>query len=356
MSSTTTGTTEAADGDGLVPPGQPPPSSPLSVGLRKAFSSTSPFWIFCVLVVIVAVFGVLKPSEFLSSFDIRTIFIDASVDLVIAVGMTFVIITAGIDLSVGSILVLSGVLAAKTMSGLGGGQNAGWSTITLGLVVGLAIGLGCGLLQGFIVARLKVPAFIVTLGGFGAFLGLAQVFTGGIDARNVPLELGNTIGNGEVAHIPWLVIIAVIVAVIGGLILGTTRFGRYTYAIGSNAEGARRTGINVTWHLVKVYGLIGLLSGLAGDLSLAHFTTTTIGAHENDNLTVITAVILGGTSLFGGSGNMIGTVIGTLIPVALDAGLVIVGVQSFWQGVAVGVVLVAAVYADQLRRRSRSRR
>jgi ribose transport system permease protein len=351
MSSVTSAPDQDHEDEVLLEAG--PPTTLGSIG-RRLFSSTSPFWIFCVLILIVLVFGALKPSEFLGSFNIKTVFIDASVDLVMAVGMTFVIITAGIDLSVGSVLVLSGVLAAKTMSGLGGGLNAGWGIIIVGLIVGLAGGLACGLLQGVLVARFKIPAFIVTLGGFGAFLGLAQVFTKGVDANNVPTKLGSSIGNGSLGPIPWLVIIALAVAILGGLCLFTTRFGRYTYAIGSNAEGARRTGINVTWHLVKVYGLIGLLSGLAGDLSLAHFTTTTIGAHNDDNLTVITAVILGGTSLFGGSGNMFGTVVGTLIPVALDSGLVITGVQSFWQGVAVGVVLVAAVYADQLRRKARA--
>ncbi len=329
-------------------------------GVRgRVFSSTSPVWIFLVLLVISAVFSGVKPQQFLSSFDIRSIFINASVDLVMAVGMTFVIITAGIDLSVGSVLVLSGVVAIKTMdlmSPRGSALGAGWGVITLGLLAGMAAGLVWGFLQGVIVARAKVPPFIVTLGGFGAALGLAQVFTNGVDASDVPTRLGNSIGNGSVGPFPWMVVIAVVVALLGGLVLNTTRFGRYTFAVGSNIEGARRTGIDVNTHLIKVYALMGLLSGLAGDLSLAHFTTTTLASHNNDNLTVITAVILGGTSLFGGVGSMFGTVVGTLIPVVLDAGLVIVGVQTFWQGVAVGVVLVLAVYADQLRRRGGSRR
>ncbi len=137
--------------------------------------------------------------------------------------------------------------------------------------------------------------------------------------------------------------------------LHLTRFGRYTYAIGSNAEAARRAGISVSRHLIKVYALSGLLSGLGGVLSLAYFTTTTISGHVTDNLTAISAVVIGGTSLFGGSGTMFGTVVGVFIPVVLASGLVIVGVQSFWQQVVIGAILVIAVYFDQLRRRARSR-
>ncbi|MCU4186714.1 hypothetical protein K6U06_20285 [Acidiferrimicrobium sp. IK] len=325
----------------------------------RVFSSSSPAWIFLVLVVIVAVFSVIKPHQFLSSFDIKSIFINASVDLVMAVGMTFVIVTAGIDLSVGSVLVFSGVVAVKVMEALASGAtavSAGWGVILVGLLAGMAAGAAWGVAQGAVIAKAKVPPFIVTLGGFGAALGLSQVLTNGVDASDVPAKLGNTIGNGSLGPFPWLVIIALVVAVIGAGVLQSTRFGRYTFAIGSNAEGARRTGINVDRHLLKVYAVVGLLSGLAGDLSLAHFTTTTLASHNNDNLTVITAVILGGTSLFGGVGSMFGTVVGVLIPVVLDAGLVIVGVQTFWQGVAVGVVLVLAVYADQLRRKNNSRR
>lgn len=335
------------------------PSSPWALARRRVFSSTSPAWIFLALVVIVAVFGVLKPSAFLSTFDIRTIFINAAVALMLSVGMTYVIITAGIDLSVGSILVMSGVLAAKVMIAVGGGAaaatSAGWGPILAGVAIGLAVGLGWGAVNGLLVALLDIPPLIVTLGSFGMALGLADVLTGGSDIAGIPLKYNQTIGAGKLGPIPWLVIIAGVVTIVFGLILHYTRFGRYTYAIGSNAEATRRAGINVRWHLIKVYALAGLLSGLAGDLSLAYFNTTTISGHVTDNLTAISAVVIGGTSLFGGSGTMFGTVVGVFIPVVLAAGLVIVGVQSFWQQVMIGAILIIAVYFDQLRRRARSR-
>jgi ribose transport system permease protein len=326
---------------------------------ERVFTSTSPVWIFLALVVIVAVFGVLRPNQFLSSFDIKTIFINAAVALMLSVGMTYVIITAGIDLSVGSVLVFSGVLAAKVMIAVGGGaghaDNAGWGAILVGVAVGLIVGAGWGVLNGTLIAKLQIPPLIVTLGTFGMALGLADVITGGVDIAGIPSQFGNTIGAGKLGPIPWLVVIAAVVTIVAGFVLHLTRFGRYTYAIGSNAEAARRVGINVNLHLIKVYALAGLLSGLGGVLSLAYFTTTTISGHTTDNLTAISAVVIGGTSLFGGSGTMFGTVVGVFIPVVLASGLVIMNVQSFWQQVVIGAILIIAVYFDQLRRRARLR-
>jgi ribose transport system permease protein len=337
-------------------------SAPTTLWQRASatlFSSTSPLWIFLALVVIVAVFGVLKPNAFLSSFDIKTIFINAAVVMMLSVGMTFVIITAGIDLSVGSVLVISGVVAAKVMIAVGGGvahaTTAGWGPILAGIAVGLIVGLVWGVINGSLVALLGIPPLIVTLGTFGMALGLADVITSGVDVAGVPAQLNSTIGSGQLGPIPWLVLIAAVVTIVCGLILHLTRFGRYTYAIGSNPEAARRAGVNVNLHLVKVYALAGLLSGLGGVLSLAYFTTTTISGHTTDNLTAISAVVIGGTSLFGGSGTMFGTVVGVFIPVVLASGLVIMSVQSFWQQVVIGAILILAVYFDQLRRRARLR-
>jgi ribose transport system permease protein len=345
-------------------PSPPTPEAPRTESTwtqvrQRLFSSTSPIWIFLALLVIVAVFGIDKPHAFLSSFNIKTMFVNAAVALMLSVGMTYVIITAGIDLSVGSVLVMSGVLAAKVMISVGGGTaaaaTAGWGPILLGVAVGLAVGLGWGLVNGLLVALFDIPPLIVTLGSFGMALGLADVLTGGNDVAGIPTRFNSSIGAGTLIGIPWLVIIAAIATIIFGLILHLTRFGRYTYAVGSNAEATRRAGINVRAHLIKVYAIAGLLSGLGGDLSLAYFNTTTISGHTTDNLTAISAVVIGGTSLFGGSGTMFGTVVGVFIPVVLASGLVIVGVQSFWQQVMIGAILILAVYFDQLRRRARSR-
>jgi ribose transport system permease protein len=273
--------------------------------------------------------------------------------MVIAVGMTFVIITAGIDLSVGSVLVFSGVVSAKAMNGM---DSDGWDVIIVGVLVAVGCGLGWGILNGLLITKARVPPLIVTLGTLGMALGLAQIITDGVDIREVPAKLVTSIGVGRAFdQVPWLVVIAAVVAVVFGLVLALTRFGRHTYAIGSNDEAARRAGINVDRHLIAVYGLSGALAGLAGFMSLARFATTTLGGHATDNLQAIAAVVLGGTSLFGGIGTMLGTVVGVFIPAVLQNGFVIVGVEPFWRDVAVGAVLILAVYLDQLRRRTQYR-
>ncbi|MDT7672699.1 MAG: ribose transport system permease protein [Pseudonocardiales bacterium] len=304
--------------------------------------------IVLVLVVIVLIFAVLRPTTFLTPFNIRGIVVNTSILAVLGVGMTFVIITGGIDLSVGSVLVFSGVIADKTMAAMGG---AGWGTATVGIVVACLCGLGWGLVNGLLIARARVPPLIVTLGTLGMALGFSQIITGGIDLRDAPEVLVNTVGFGNiVGQIPTLSVIALLVVVLGGIVLHRTRFGLYTYAVGSNAEAGRRVGVRVDRHLVKVYALAGLVAGFAGILNLAFFQSTTISGQSNTNLNVIAGVVIGGTSLFGGVGSIFGTVIGLFIPSVLQNGFVILGVQSFWQQVVVGAVLIGAVFVDQARR------
>lgn len=293
-------------------------------------------------------------SEAFATVDnLRNVATNAAILLVISVGMSYVILTAGIDLSVGSVLVFSGVVSAKAMIAIGGDS---WSVIVVGLLVALGSGLGWGLINGILITKARVPPLIVTLGTLGMSLGFALIITGGVDVRDVPFRLVSTIGVGELfGEIPWLVVIAAAVALVFGVLLSATRFGQRTYAIGSNDEAARRAGINVDRHLIMVYGLAGLLAGLGGFMNLARFATTTVGGHATDNLQAIAAVVLGGTSLFGGIGSVAGTVIGVFIPAVLANGFVIAGVETFWRDVAVGAVLIFAVYLDQLRRRTQYR-
>jgi ribose transport system permease protein len=308
--------------------------------------------IFVVLLALFGVFAALRPDAFATVNNLRTIFIGASVLSVVAVGMTFVIITAGIDLSIGSVLVFSSVIAIKLMAAMG---NEGWGVTVAGIAVAMATGLVWGIVNGLLIAKARIPALIVTLGTLGAGLGLAQIITDGVNLRGVPPQLTQWLGFGRLFGVPWLVIVAMVVTVAGIVVLRYTRFGRYTYAIGSNPEAARRAGIRVERHLVKVYAMTGLLAGLAGAMSLARFSSTNIAGHAMDNLQVISAVVIGGTSLFGGIGTVFGSVVGMFIPTVLQNGFVIMRVQPFWQGVAVGVVLIAAVYFDQLKRRARAR-
>ncbi len=321
-------------------------------GLLDRLKAMQSVWILGVLVVIVAAFGLMSPTTFLSAGNLTNITQNVSIWAVLAVGMTFVIITSGIDLSVGSVLVVSSVVAAKVMEGMG---EQGWTAAVVGLVCAVITGMFWGTLNGFLVAKAKVPPLIVTLGTLSVALGIAQIITGGLDVRSAPVVLVDNIGYGRIAGIPAISLIALVVVVIGGVALHKTKFGRYTYAIGSNEVSARRVGISVDRKLIQIYALSGLLAGFAGLLSLAQYGTTTIAGQSLTNLNVIAAVVIGGTSIFGGSGSMFGSMVGLFIPATLQSGFVIIGVSPYWQTVAVGAILIAAVYVDQQRRSSASR-
>ena len=316
--------------------------------LLQKLRKTQTAQIMLVLVVITAIFSLLAPETFFTLFNLRNISINIAMFAILGIGMTFVIITAGIDLSIGSMLVFSSVIGCKAIVAAGG---QGWGSTIAGLFACLILATLLGAINGWLVAVANVPAFIVTLGSFSTVLGLAQITTGGIDLSDATDVMVDKIGFGNVyAQIPALSVIALVCVIFGGILLHKTKFGLTTYAIGSNIEGCRRVGINVNRHLVLVYALMGFCAGIAGFLSLALYQQTTIAGQSNTALTVIAGVVIGGTSLFGGYGSMFGTMIGLLIPIVLQTGFIIIGVVPFWQNVVVGVFLVAAVYVDNARR------
>jgi ribose transport system permease protein len=334
------------------------------VGRRRTIPGLSSAFIFVILAGLVIAFSIVEGTAFLSAENFVTIAEDASELLLLAVGVTFVIITAGIDLSVGSILVLSSVIAAQTMVALSGtpeqvrnyqfpNQEVG---IPVGIAAGLLVGLACGFINGLLVTKLKLTPFIATLGTLGVFLGTAQILSGGTNVPYVPTAVQTEIGTRDLlGFLPVPIAIGLVVVIVAILALHLTQFGRYTYAIGSNAEAARRVGINVDRHLLKVYTLSGFLAGLAGIIDVARFNTASVGAHTLDNLAAISAAVIGGTSLFGGIGTIVGTLVGTFIPAVLRNGFIIGGVQAFWQEVAIGIVLLLAVFIDQRRRSAEER-
>jgi ribose transport system permease protein len=321
-------------------------------------------FIALVLVVIVAVFAVWAPSgTFFTVDNLKNILLDASEILILAVGMTFLLIAAGIDLSIGSVVVFSAVAAAKVMGSVGGTSAQIEQlqyphlarALFLGIAAGVLVGAGWGLVNGVLAVKTGIPPFIATLATLGIVLGLAQVWTGGINVQSVPLQLQESYGLGELfGVVPWPVVTAVVITAVLWVLLSRTAFGLRTYAIGANPEAARRAGINVTRHLMLLYVLMGLLAGVTGVVDVARFNTASIAGHEQDALSAIAAVVIGGTSLFGGRGRISETVVGALIPAVLNNGFIIVGVQPFWQNVAVGCVLLLAVFLDQLRRKAAS--
>jgi ribose transport system permease protein len=319
-------------------------------------------WIFLLLIALIVIFAALRPTQFGSAYNLSQLTINAAILLVLSVGQTFVIISAGIDLSVGAVLVFSSVTSAQVMlalSGAPGGTygttDAGWGVVAIGTLVALLSGGAWGFVNGYLIAVARIPALIVTLGTLGMSLGGAQILTGGIDVRAIPALLVDEVGAGSIAGIPVLVAIAIVVAVVFGVVLHLTRFGLHVFAVGSNPEAARRAGVKTRRRIISIYVLSGTLAGLAAVMANARFATTTIGGHAMDNLSTISAVVLGGTSLFGGIGSIAGTVIGVFIPIVLLNGFVILGIPPFWQTVAMGAVLILAVWIDQLKRRARER-
>lgn len=315
-------------------------------------------WIFLLLVALMAVFGVLKPSEFGSTYNLSQIAINAAILLVLSLGQTYVIIAAGIDLSIGAVLVFSSVLSAQVMFHLSGAPattfgttDAGWPIILVGAITALAAGTAWGLLNGVLVGMMQIPSLIVTLGTFGMALGFSQLLTDGVDVRAMPDLLVANVGSGTIMGIPSLVLIAAVVTIVMAIVLHLTRFGVRVFAVGSSLEATRRAGVNVRAQLVAIYAISGAMAGVAAIMANARFATTTIGGHGLDNLATISAVVLGGTSLFGGIGSIAGTVVGVFIPVVLLNGFIILGIPPFWQTIATGAVLIVAVWIDQSKRR-----
>jgi ribose transport system permease protein len=319
---------------------------------------------FGALVTICVIFTIQAPGQFATADNFRQLAQNVAILTVVSVGTTFVIATAGVDLSIPSGIVLGEVFAVKALGlihirGVGtavdvaGTDSKAWY-ILVAASASLLAGFMLGFVNGFAVGYMRIPPLLATLGTLGAGLGFALLLQNGVNTATYALD---PISTGHVIpRVPNLIPIAALVVLLGIVLLKWSVFGRHTLAIGSNEEAARRVGIKVERHLLKVYVLGGLASGFAGFLSLSYFTTTSIAGHSTDNLKAITAVALGGTSLFGGVATIIGTVIGVWIPAVLQNGFVIIGVQPYWQDVVVGFVLILTVWADQLRRRRRSLR
>ncbi|WP_336626466.1 MULTISPECIES: ABC transporter permease [unclassified Microbacterium] len=335
------------------------PQRRFSPGRLLTSGSLSELTIFALLVLIVVAFSLLTPpGTFLSVQNIESIALTGSQLALIGAGVTFLLIAAGIDLSVGSMVAFSSVAAAQVMStmtaNLLGEERTLWAVlgpVLLGALVAVLVGTGWGVVNGLIVTRTKIPPFVATLATSTLILGLTQIWSGGVNVTGAPVELQTAYGMGKfLGVIPYPVLTAAIVVAVLWFVLAKTRFGLRNFAIGANPESARRAGINVDRHLIVVYGMVGLLSGIAGTIDVARYTTATISGYTGTALAAITAVVIGGTSLWGGRGRMSGTIVGAFIPATLTSGFVVMGLPPFWQNVAIGVVLLLAVWADQYRR------
>ena len=296
------------------------------------------------LLVLMMFFWILSP-HFLTVPNLLNVAQQTSINAIIAVGLTFVIITAGIDLSVGSIMAFSGVVLASI---LGTGLP-----IPLAISAGLLIGLACGSINGILIAYGKLPPFIATLGMMSVARGGALMYTNGRPISGFSNDF-RFLANGEIFSIPISIIIMVLVYLIAHFILTKTKLGRYVYAIGGNEEAAWLSGINVKFYKIIVYGICGMLSGLAAVILTARLNSAQPIAGIMYELDAIAATVIGGTSLVGGEGRVFGTLIGALIMGVLRNGLNLLGVSSFLQQTIIGSVIIIAVLVDMTLKRRKA--
>ena len=323
---------------------------------RLAWIADLRAWIF--LAMLLVFFEIWSRSVYGTSFLLnlynwQSISVFTTAPLLLALGQTFVIISAGIDLSVGFVMGLSSVVAAY-------GANIAADTYGLGLVPAMLVGIVAGVLvsvipgivNGWLIAHLRVPPFIGTLGMYGVARGAAYLIAVG---ATVPVHNSafTWVGNGKVLDgiVPFIVLLTAVVVLAMHYVLSQTRFGQHTYAVGANRNAAIRAGIDWRRHTLKLYLLSSLCAGLAGALYTGRFLAGAAQAGEPLLLDSIAAVVIGGASLFGGSGTIAGTVAGALVIAVIQYGLVFINVEPFWPFVAVGVVIIISVLVDQTQRR-----
>jgi len=297
------------------------------------------------LVIMGVLFSILSPY-FMTWENLNNILVQSAVPIIVAVGMTLVIATRGIDMSIGSILAISSIFMAWTMKhGLG---------VAEGISLGVLSGTVMGTFNGLGIAKLGISPFIVTLGTAGIFRALALIFTEARPIYGMPLGF-RILGTGQLGPVPLLIILALIVVVGGYFIIVLTRFGTNLRAVGDSQEVAYRMGVPVNRTLIAVYALSGAAAALAGIVVTARLNTAEAIAGLGIELKAIAAVVMGGTSFFGGGASVIGTLLGALIIGTLENGLTIINVPSYYQQLVIGVVFILAVMADRLLRGERDR-
>jgi ribose transport system permease protein len=344
-----------------VPQKRPGDASESGLALKRLASHTGA-WIIVVDVAMLLIFGFLSPgASYLGTSSLQNIGFDSAQIVLLAGAAAFELAAAQIDISLGAILVLSSVVGGKVIQGVGGTASQVQAgvyphlalAIVLGVIAACLTGAAFGFINGLIVARLRVTSFIATLATTGMGTGLALIITNGTDLAFQPLWLQSHFGTALAAGIP---IPALVVAVIMVILWGVMRFSRFglrTLAVGSSETSAERAGISPGRQVIAVLTLAGLLAGAASILDLARFLTTNVAGHSLDALSAVAGAVIGGCSLFGGRASVGGAVAGALLAIILQTGLVAVGLSPFYQQIAVGVVLIAAVYVDGRRRRPR---
>ena len=293
--------------------------------------------IIIALLLLMAVFGIIEPL-YLTPTNLLDIVDQTVINGLLAIGMTMVIITGGIDLSVGSTMA---VIIVSIGQFLVNGINP-----YISIVLGIGLGFILGMLNGFLITKMHLQPFIATMGMMSFYRGIAYLVTGGWPVLNIPQRFRSIMDGDFAGFFPSSVIILVIVALIGYILLKHTKFGTYLYSMGSNEEATRLSGVNVDYNKILAYSICGITTALAGMVILAKLGTGEPAAGQGYELNAIAAAAVGGTSLSGGKGSIIGTFFGAILLQALRIGLVVVGVDTFWQYIATGSIIIAAVYLD----------
>ena len=314
-----------------------------SGGLRERLSGVISQLAAAGALIVVFLFLSFASPVFLTADNLFNIGTQTAVVAVIAIGMTLVIITAGIDLSVGSVAALSGVVGVILM------VNAGLPPL-VGIAGGILVGATCGLVNGLLVSFAGLNPFIATLGMLTVARGLVFITTGAVAVFGAP-ESFRLLGQGRIGPIPIPIMVIVAVAVLGYIVLSRTKLGRYAYAMGSNPEAARLSGIPIRRYLTSVYVISGALAGLGGMIAASRVNSGQPNYGVGLELDVIAAAVIGGASLFGGQGTIVGTLIGAFLIALIRNGAVLLNVDIFYQSVIIGVVIWLAVFWDQYRRR-----
>jgi ribose transport system permease protein len=325
------------------------PTPPAETFNRRLADFVARYGIIFVLIIMVTALAILTPSlrgqqYFLTKRNLLQVALQASINAVISVGMTFVITSGGIDLSVGSMAGFAGVITAIAMRDYGVGYIGGF-------LVAVAAGAACGALNGLLITRANLQPFITTLGTMGIFRGLALVASNGRPIYGFNPRFIRAFSGETIFQIPKPVIVAALAAVCGWLVLTQTRFGKYTVAIGGNEETTGLAGIPIKRYKLGIYILGGFLTGIAAALLTARLSSADPIAGNLFELDAIAATVMGGTSLTGGEGTILGTMVGALIISLVRNGMNILNVQSFWQQFVIGSVIIMAVMLDQWRKK-----
>ena len=316
-----------------------------------SFARRPALWIALIDGLLILGFGLGSAGHvFWNGSNFTNMGLDSAEVVLLATGSAVLLSAAEIDISLGANVILSSVVGGRVMVSVAG-INPDFTTyqhlgrgIAVGLLVAIATGAAFGLVNGLIVTQLRVNSFITTLGTLGVGTGLALVISGGANVQGIPSSLQENFGVRSVGGVPLPALVCAVLVGLVWLVFSVTRFGLHTVAIGSSRPAATRAGIDIAPHVLKLFVLVGFFAGICGTIDISRFVTTNLSGHQTDALSAIAGAVIGGTSLFGGRLSIPGAILGALLAVILQTGLVIVGLQPFYQLIAIGTVLILAVF------------